>query len=1134
MFRNRASSMPKKEETKSFSSPLQELNHLLDSLDTLIESSMNEYVESIRPPAPEGKARRSSVLDSLKKFRGSRSSSLGDDPAIATSTPAPTTTSGNATGRPPSAPNSGVSSRSSGSYFNTHKNRWEEQDAKFVPMSSERVADYVETIRRVAELVIIGERSHGKDDAQAQEYMAIFDTFFERQGLATITNILTGNAFDLMSHPVVIQQLNEPTELYAENDETLDEDAAPRRPPIALEEHEYRLLPPLPIATQAIQSVSILVQNVSRATSLFFILSNNHVTQLIGIPLDLYQMAERRNTKSADTSRRFASPELAELTTHVVTFLKSLALRMNAETLQFFLTYPSDVPTDDVEDIIVLDTTPHFDNPQDNVDEDEDRPMDETPATAQLPAPNADRPVSVKTVKVEFPLYERALEFCSAHQDSFIRVTAMNICLNTLRLATVTPMGDEEDDDGADLGKSPDGVLHNAKPLPLKERVAIAQYVCTPARVERLASPIFTKLAQLWGVLEEQFRDMDGVPTRSTSQDEGEASSTAASSKVARAKEKARRQKASDSFNDTAYNVQDELLLLEDVLKVGLTSLNEQMIEMMFATFVYPLLLQPLLLYFQRSPVPDEVLFADPLNDHTAGRPIGDSDVTATENAIISAPAKSAIFCLTAAFSFLTNPPLLRLLFTALFHPLAPEATGETMIRAKADVACLDPDGKVQIRIDPVDVVGGAMKTMTDRSTYVFGAITGQKCSSSNSKNASKSETSCVFVLAPALSEILEFRGNDASLVARTRQNPYRKAIFKCFSLCSQLSDLRPMSILAVETAVSKFPAKFLSDILFGTDLQKFQDNLPLDERSSNSYLAQLDDRDIGGGTMAGQSRHTLGDAGTGRIGHGYRSEVLSAFRSCILRAMPAGKGSWELEYDLAAAHALLCIIRGDPEALLEAAKRIDKRCRQGAAFLSDIPHSVERFAGSKLSKIVTGLGESKPRDGTKIEGTIMDILFRGYGDIAKSPCVLNDLVEFKSMHRVADLPGYGVKVTESSTYAEMCARCCAFPPLDGDEAEGALRTAMSSARAWVKLGKNDWCPSFCSFGGFDSHCVCSCRCFQHNAQLARRRQEKHYSRLGEDGGICREERWIRRCDQERHMRVRTYFRTFFESFVWF
>lgn len=1040
MFRSSRSTPERKK--KEFESPMDELNHLLDTLEDLIQQSMNEYIELIRPPPPESKPRRSSVLDSLKKLkRRANGSTTGEDDANPPNNPEKTAIP------PPNSPTSESTSRPLTSFFR----RDVQQDARFVPMTVERVAEFVETIRRVAELVIIGERSQSKSDTD--EYMAVFETFFERQGLAMITNILVGASFDLPTHPTIIQEQKEETIMAII---TTEEDA-PRL--IPLEDHQYKLLPPIAIATQAIQSVSILVQNVSRATSLFFILSNNHVNELINFPLDLYNTAERRNHDVA-TGRRFASQEIAELTTHFVTFLKSLAMRMNAETLQFFLTYPAGMPTDEVEDIIVMDTHASGDDDEtltiDDQDEpnDEDRPMDEIAAIAK-PATSTDlssRPISIKTVKVEFPLYERALDFCSAHHDSFVRVTAMNICLNTLRIATVTPSGHEEQGESdVDLGKSPDGVLHNAKPLPLKERVAIAQYVCTPARVERLASPIFTKLAQLWGVLEEQFREMDTTSPPTKAED---AESKLSSGKVARAKEKARREKTAGAFNDTAYNFQDELLLLEDVLKVGLTSLNEQMIEMMFATFVYPLLLQPLLLYFQRSSIPNEVLFADPLNEHSAGRSITDSDLTATEKAIISAPAKSAFFCLTAAFQFLTNPPLLRLLFTALFHPLAPDATGETMIRAKADVACLDGNGKVEIRIDTPETVVGQMSNTTDRSTYLFGAITGQKCvSSSASRNISKSETSCVFVLAPALAEILEFRGHDAALIARTRQNPYRKAIFQCFSLCSQLSDLRPLAVLAVETAVSKFSARFLSDILFGMDLQRFKAALPMDERESNSIISRVDDRDIGGGTIAGHSRLSLGDSGTGMVGFDYKHEILSAFRSCIMRATPAGKGTWKLEYDMIAARSLLYIIRGNPAAILDAAKRIDKRCRQAAAFLSDIPHSVERFSSSMLSGLLLGLENHTPRDSAKIEAIITNILFHGALNVTETSCVLNDLFAFKSFYQADSNPVYAVPVTETSSYSEMCVRCCTFPPMDLDLAEGALRAGMGSARAWAQLG---------------------------------------------------------------------------------
>eukprot|EP00934_Nitzschia_sp_Nitz4_P001802 Nitzschia sp. Nitz4//scaffold166_size90379//82834//86722//NITZ4_005073-RA/size90379-augustus-gene-0.18-mRNA-1//-1//CDS//3329538244//1802//frame0 len=1008
----------RKDGTAGDAPPIEELNHLLDQLDEIIESTMDQHVESIRPPPPE--PQRTSVLDSLKM----RASKTWNNRVLQSSAAAAKDAESNS--NPPS----------------NKPSFYKEKQARFIAMDEATVEKTVETIRRIAELVVIGERSHAKqeDDPQAQEYLAIFETFFERQGLATMTNLLTGDCLQLANHPSIRKQ----KEIHEQQQEGQSSEAPPageeedpaRMRPVPLDEHTYMLLPPLAIATQAIQSVSILVQNVSRATSLFFILSNNHVNQLINFPLDQYHVAERFKHNQADNGlspRRFASPELAELTTHFVTFLKSLALRMNAETLQFFLTYPPDMTTEEVEDIIVQDEL-HLDPSHDSHGDemDDDRPMDENEHTVHLP-PESPRPVSIKTVPLEFPLYERALEFCTAHQDSFVRVTAMNICLNTLRLATVLP-DNNDDDQHQDTGKSPDGVLHNAKPLPLKERVSIAQYVCTPARVEKMTSPIFTKLAQLWGILEEQFREMDS----SNASDMPKLSS----GKVARVKEMARRQRYMDAFQDTAYNVQDELLLLEDVLKVGLTSLNEQVIEMMFATFVYPLLLQPLLLYFQRSPVPDEVLFADPIEALARGIPIPDSDLTATEQAMISAPVQSAFFCLSAAFRFLSNPPLLRLLFTSLFHPMAPEATGETMIRAKADVACLDPQGNVEIRIDPIDETTGVMKTSSDRSTYVFGTITGRRVvSASRSRAPEQDDTSCVFVLAPALAEILEFRGDDIALVARTRENPYRKAVFQCLRLCSQLSALRPMAVLAVEAAVSKFPRSFLAELLLGSDVERFKEtNVPRTPVNTDAYLARLDDRGIGGGTTAGQSRLSLGTGGSA-LGRDFKEEVLSSFESCIIRAVPIARGMWKLEYDPVAVHALLRIISTDNVALQEAAVLMERRYKQTAGFLADIPDTMNRLGTESLATLLYGQLEATSLP----KGSLIDCAFRGYGAKIQGS-VVQQLLAWKDGQS-----GRSASISTLGVYSDLCSRSCPPSSSDTDSTEGAVRMIMASAGALVQ-----------------------------------------------------------------------------------
>ena len=208
------------------------------------------------------------------------------------------------------------------------------------------------------------------------------------------------------------------------------------------------------------------MQNVARATSLYFVLSNNYINALIDLPLELYTAAELRRQVMYGAHpfprlKTYSTPELAELTTHFVTFLKSLAMRMNTETLQFYLKYPA-------------------------IDPDE---TDDEEARARA---------------IEFPLYARALDFCAAHHDTFVRVTAMNICLNTLRLTAVRPGGGAEDVKANTLGSSPDGVLHNASPLPFRERLAIATHTCAPSRVDRLAAPIVTKLSSIWCLLQEK------------------------------------------------------------------------------------------------------------------------------------------------------------------------------------------------------------------------------------------------------------------------------------------------------------------------------------------------------------------------------------------------------------------------------------------------------------------------------------------------------------------------------------------------------------------------------------------------------------------------------------------------------
>ena len=69
------------------------------------------------------------------------------------------------------------------------------------------------------------------------------------------------------------------------------------------------------VHTQVIQTISILVQNVRNNTSLYYLLSNNYVNEIIDNDFD------------------FRDEELQD---HFVSFLKTLSLRLNANTVQFF------------------------------------------------------------------------------------------------------------------------------------------------------------------------------------------------------------------------------------------------------------------------------------------------------------------------------------------------------------------------------------------------------------------------------------------------------------------------------------------------------------------------------------------------------------------------------------------------------------------------------------------------------------------------------------------------------------------------------------------------------------------------------------------------------------------------------
>ena len=533
----------------------------------------------------------------------------------------------------------------------------------------------------------------------------------------------------------------------------------------------------------------------------------------------------------------------------------------------------------------------------------------------------------------------------------------MNICLNTIRLTTVSDpemphVDDLEELEGAFGGAvvpsgaqsrssaSPDAALHKAEALPFRERLAIAHYTCTPSRVERLIAPIFTKLSERWSSLDETVRAMDSYFYSSSK--EMEAGSK--NEKVAKVKNKLKREKLANTFRDRAADLQDELLLLEDVFRVGLTVLNEQMIEMMMATFVYPLLLQPLILFSQRfttTVLEGHQPFA--VSPSTFDQPFGvtfagDRRDAQLQLTAVTGPAKTSLFTMAAAFQFLTNPPLLRLMFTALLHPISPDSTTVPTVRSTLQVANVDIHGRGTIRVDTYiegDIVSDS------RASYPFGTNEIDRASSwqMGKKIAMEDgdEEACVFVLAPALAEVLEFRGQDYSLVSRTKPNSYRKALLQCVEMeTPEFAHVRDLAVCTLDAAISRLNPKLAADLIYGVNLKQFADDMPVDERNLDSTDAYKDDHGIGG-SVEQESRHSIATR-RGSVGTNLVWQVVSPLVAAIVTAKRGWNNEWVLSYDELAAHTLLLLAKGNAGGLVLSSKSMEVRRNQASQFLAQLP----------------------------------------------------------------------------------------------------------------------------------------------------------------------------------------------------
>ena len=937
--------------------PLEELRNCISQLEGLVEIARQRLIndtkrmQSLGQSKSRAQPQQQVPLQSQKrnKLRRDKRSRKSDQDADNTKTNLP-------------------SSHSSSSTSRQEQQQQQQQQqpkvprAQFISLETDQEKEMVEVIRRLAEIVVLGELS-GDETQNNNSSVSVFEHFCERNALGLIVSIVQGSCFQINHEETGQQQQQQNQSLSPQSDGSTNKFTSNQCDKMIEEycagrnNNNLVYLPPLSVATQAIQSVSILIQNVVRVTSLYFLLSNNRVNDLIHLPLELYTLAEERErgidknnhgkNEPSIRPKSEMSAEMSELATHFISFLKSLALRMNVETLQFFLKYPSVV----------------VEQPSSNVGQDIFNLKD-----------------------VEFPLYARALEFCSPNHDNFVRVTAMNICLNTLRLGAVNETDNADDSSheldscSASTGRtsrtgsvhtstigngsvdfegnvsfndnastsntedlvSPDGSLHNAELLPLRERLAIVQHICDPSRVESLMSPIFFKLAQLCGFIEESLRSLQKIdqsinnsvasltaimkranyrkteselinlknnkekhssPNRKRTPTNK--SNTAPINHLDQAlllEERKNRQayfderkKAVQSIKNYIADLQDELLLLEDVLQVGLVTLNEQIIEMMFATFIYPLLLQPLSLYMQRhrpismtgnaddhegnssfSSVATEeskpthpfasitpsislnrwgLLSKEDKNGSGIDKILPKSskgtshvfnNISISSSNPDSSPARMALFGMASIFHVISNKPLLHLLLTALLHPLAPDPSVGFMVSRNQQILTVNKKGKFQIHVE--SIMSAFRKSSSIPESYKFGTEdivrNMENMKIEKNMNCITSGKKCTFVLSPALADVFEgaICGKIPSMV-KTRTNPYRRVFLACLAGTAGMTTLQPLAVLVLDAVLSSLSKRVLNEILFGAKIVTNVENnfmkAPKNPKSKNTNSAQ-------------------------------------------------------------------------------------------------------------------------------------------------------------------------------------------------------------------------------------------------------------------------------------------------------
>jgi hypothetical protein len=422
-----------------------------------------------------------------------------------------------------------------------------------------------------------------------------------------------------------------------------------------------------------------------------------------------------------------------------------------------------------------------------------------------------------------------------------------------------------------------------------------------------------------------------------------------------------------------------------------MTVLNEQCIEMMLATFVYPLLVQPLLTYYKEyiDSIDENRLS---FSDHPFGG-IG-ADLSDVDKALlpVACPAKAAMFAIASVFQTITNKPLLRLLFTLVFHTLSPDTTKAPTVRSKLQVATVSSSGRKIIRVDQDNIINAS-----DRSTYAFGTLQLPETQGRfmiDVPNEDDDNEACTFVLAPALVEVLEFDGNEKSLLSRCKPNPYRRALLTFLNLPDAMSDIRELATCTVDAALSIFEGMFASDILFGVDLETNKGRRRSDEKqNSENYL----------------------------------NEVVSALVCCTVFATKVASNDWKLGYDEVGAQALLRAIRRNPRAIGIAAEALDDRNGKAAGLFRERPSDGLIAMGSGNLEIPGSPAVNDADFEDRMFDIFVDHVFFDSLDLAGIPLAESQLLHLKTILDEESPKATSIQLSKDSSADGITNRIGAF-----------------------------------------------------------------------------------------------------------